>query len=478
MSKLRQKQRTAAASWGQENEGGGTGRKLSSAGPILAVLFLAIGLIGACNRQGGEETPPEQLPTNTAIPLVATSTNTAMPPPATPTATVLPTETASPKPTPDVQATATATARDAESEEPSGEEAIVTVQGDMNVRSGPGTDAERIGGATAGEEYVITGRSEDGEWWQIDYNGETGWIYASFVLAANAESVPIAGVSTDETGPSEGTGQESEVGKATIIEDVNVRRGPSAEEERIGGAFAGQEYVITGKNESGDWLRIDFEGQNGWVIGAYVTATNQENVPIIDPSQQQDPTPEANESDSAIIEPGAPTVILLGEMNIRGGAGTDYDVIGTALAGQEFAITGKDDTGEWWQVDFGGQSGWLYAPFVVASNTDGVPLANATPVPSGPDSTPTTAVPVEPGAPAVTIGGVVNVRTGPGTEYPVMGGSSTGQQYMITGKNQDGSWWRIDYFGQAGWVDGTLVTVTNAENVEVADVIPAPPADG
>ncbi len=477
MSQQGQKMRVASGSELPDREGRGLRRVSRPAGAMLAVLILAIGLVGACNRQGSEESPPEQAPTNTAIPLVSTSTSTAMPPPATSTATAQPTETVSPTPTPLILATATATATGAAMEEPSGSEAIVTVQGDMNVRSGPGIDAERIGGATAGEEFVITGRSEDGEWWQIDYSGETGWIYAPFVLAANAENVPIAGGSSVGTAPPAETGQEPEVGTATILEDVNVRRGPSTEEERIGGAYSGQEYVITGKNRDGDWWQIDFEGQAGWVYGEFVTATNGSNVPVVDSAQEEDPAPEASAPNGETAGQGEATVILLGEMNIRSGAGTDYGVIGTAAAGQEFVITGKNSTEDWWQIEYEGQSGWLYAPFVVASNAEGVPVANATPVPSGPESSPTTASPLEPGAPAVTFAGEINVRTGPGTVYPVIGGSSTGQQFAITGKNPEGDWWRIDYYGQAGWVDASLVTATNAENVEVANVIPAPPAD-
>ncbi len=477
MSQKGQKIRVASKSELPNGERGGLRRRSRAAGTILAFLILAIGLVGACNRQGSEESPPEQAPTSTAIPLVSTSTSTAMPPPATSTATAQPTETVSPTPTPLILATATATATGEAMEQPAASEAIITVQGDMNVRDGPGTDAERIGGATAGEEFVITGRSEDGEWWQVDYNGEPGWIYAPFVLAANAENVPIAGSSTAGTAPPAGAGQEPETGTATILEDVNVRHGPSTEEERVGGAYSGQEYVITGKNGDGDWWQIDFEGQAGWVFGEYVTATNGENVPVVDSEEENSP-PEVSAPGDEAAGQGEATVILLGEMNIRSGAGTDYDVIGTAEAGQEFVITGKSGSEDWWRIDFEGQIGWLYAPFVVASNAEAVPVANATPVPSGPESLPTTAVQVEPGAPAVTFEGVINVRTGPGTLYPVIGGSSTGQQFAVTGKNPEGDWWRIDYCGQTGWVNASLVTAANTENVEVANAIPTPPADG
>jgi uncharacterized protein YraI len=37
----------------------------------------------------------------------------------------------------------------------------------------------------------VSGKNSDGEWWQIDYNGETGWVYWQFVTATDADNVPV-----------------------------------------------------------------------------------------------------------------------------------------------------------------------------------------------------------------------------------------------------------------------------------------------
>ncbi len=62
--------------------------------------------------------------------------------------------------------------------------------------------------------------------------------------------------------------------------------------------------------------------------------------------------------------------------------------------------------------------------------------------------------------PVVTINGNMNVRGGPGTFYPVLGTASAGEQYVITGKNSSGSWWRINYNEQPGWLFSQLVTAS------------------
>ena len=93
------------------------------------------------------------------------------------------------------------------------------------------------------------------------------------------------------------------------------------------------------------------------------------------------------------------------------------------------------------------------------------------PTVSPPTVSPPTASPVS--NPMVAINSDMNVRGGPGTNYPIMGTASLGQQYPITGKNSAGDWWKINYNGQAGWVFGQLVTAIDAQHVRIAAIIPA-----
>ena len=67
-----------------------------------------------------------------------------------------------------------------------------------------------------------------------------------------------------------------------------------------------------------------------------------------------------------------PIVVFTRKMNIRGGPGTNYSVVGTASAGEQFSITGRDVSGDWWQIRYKGRSGWVYAPFVESEGGDSV----------------------------------------------------------------------------------------------------------
>jgi heat shock protein HslJ len=92
--------------------------------------------------------------------------------------------------------------------------------------------------------------------------------------------------------------------------------------------------------------------------------------------------------------------------------------------------------------------------------------------------------PVEPeaGEPTATVTAPpgANVRTGPGTEYPIIGVAPFGATGRVVGVSEDGGWWAIFIPGapdNQGWVSDSTVEVENVENVPVipASTLPTEP---
>lgn len=67
-----------------------------------------------------------------------------------------------------------------------------------------------------------------------------------------------------------------------------------------------------------------------------------------------------------------------------------------------------------------------------------------------------------------------NIRSGPGTAYPVIGGARAGDRLSVTGQAQ--GWWHIALTGRTGWVWGALVApnATAGEAPQVTDFPPPP----
>ena len=70
----------------------------------------------------------------------------------------------------------------------------------------------------------------------------------------------------------------------------------------------------------------------------------------------------------------------------------------------------------------------------------------------------------------------MNVRQGPGTEYPVIGTAYAGQAYPIIGRNATGDWWRIEYLGKSGWLYAPLTeTQGDVTGIPIITEIPLAP---
>jgi heat shock protein HslJ/uncharacterized protein YraI len=101
------------------------------------------------------------------------------------------------------------------------------------------------------------------------------------------------------------------------------------------------------------------------------------------------------------------------------------------------------------------------------------PVSSPTPVPPAVLPTP------EPQNPTgrVTAPNGVNLRTGPGEVYPIIGIAPFGAEGLITGRSADAQWWVV-FMPTApnaqAWVSAQFVAATNANNVPVIAAPPTP----
>lgn len=77
--------------------------------------------------------------------------------------------------------------------------------------------------------------------------------------------------------------------------------------------------------------------------------------------------------------------------------------------------------------------------------------------------------------PQLVAPGAVNIRSGPGLNYNVIGTLNANTAMPVVGRNAAGSWWQINMPNDVrGWVAGSVVSASNVEGVPVAEAPPAP----
>jgi uncharacterized protein YraI len=161
--------------------------------------------------------------------------------------------------------------------------------------------------------------------------------------------------------------------------------------------------------------------------------------------------------------------------NLRAGPGTDFAVVGQAGLGQPVTVVAISADGLWYLLDTGQ---WIAAALVtnpppsppiatdelIASIQAQVTPTSVTVITGTTPSTATTvllptATAIPPAVqPSVTVN--ANLRSGPGTDFPILGGTITGQPINIVARNEAGDWFLLD---NGGWVFANLVA--NAPNI-------------
>jgi len=192
--------------------------------------------------------------TATAAPLMVTAT-------LAPTSTVRPSETLPPPPP-----------------QPTTAPVEGTTSTQLNVRAEPSTASEVIGIIAANSKVQIIGKDIGESWWQIAYEAGLdgkGWVTAQYVETGGRPEVPVIG--GDDSDPLGGS-------TAVIIQQLNVRSGPGTSFTSLGILNPNDVISLTGKNNNGSWLQIDFpvgaDGK-GWVSSGFVKADDTTGLPIV-----------------------------------------------------------------------------------------------------------------------------------------------------------------------------------------------------
>jgi LysM repeat protein/SH3-like domain-containing protein len=149
------------------------------------------------------------------------------------------------------------------------------------------------------------------------------------------------------------------------------------------------------------------------------------------------------------------TVSGVSFLNVRSGPGMTYDRINVLSAGAQVTLLGRDSYGGWLKVRLAsGQEGWVGSAYIASST-----VFSTLPVVSGPVVIP----PPAGGATGVVATYGLNLRTGPGTNYPVILALSQGMTVPVSHRNSDGTWVRLTLpGGTVGWVSAPYLTLSTA----------------
>jgi len=207
-------------------------------------------------------------------------------------------------------------------------------------------------------------------------------------------------------------------GQVKVAVDVlNVRSGPGLEYEIIDKLLLGEQYPIN--KESGAWINIQINNQDGWVANWLVERINT-------PAQVKNQTAEATGTN----------------VNVRSGPSTSFSVIQQIQPGTKYPVV--DQEGDWVKIQltgdkFGWVANWLLA---ISEDSPTESTLNKDYVRINVDK--------------------LNVRSGPSTDYSIIGSLQRDELVKVIAVEQ--GWYKINFNEEIGYIAGEFVSEAAIEN--------------
>lgn len=218
-----------------------------------------------------------------------------------------------------------------------------------------------------------------------------------------------------------------------VTTNLRVRSNASLNSYVLGYLYNNQ--TITVIDEVNGWYKINFRSKEAYVSKDYVK--------LID----NNPT-NTKYSKGKVVNVNT-------RVNIRSQATTNSVVITMLKNGQTFDVIAK--IGEWYQIKIGHKYGYIYGKYVsIIANSSSV-TNTTTQTSSSSNSSQRKSGHVN------NITGTLNVRSGAGTNYKVIGYLTKGASVEIIG--EQGNWFKISYNGRTAYVSKNYVTISSNSTV-------------
>jgi uncharacterized protein YgiM (DUF1202 family) len=136
-------------------------------------------------------------------------------------------------------------------------------------------------------------------------------------------------------------------------------------------------------------------------------------------------------------------IVSASRVNLRSGPGAGYPVVTVLATGQQFTLLSRNVDGSWVQAQLiTGVTGWVNARFVSTAA-----------------AVPTLGVSQNTGRNNATVWAhFLNVRSGPGANFEIVGKLNQGQGMDLLGRNLDSTWAQIQVPGGVnGWISARYI---------------------
>ncbi len=336
---------------------------------------------------------------------------------------------------------------------------LVRANGNVRLRAEPNLSSRKVALIGWGDIAILLDVTEDGEWYQLNYNNIIGWAVSEWFTLVSGEVEPLVDVTPSANATPAAVevvtapGAASATGLVRSLDNVRIRQQPDIDSPRIGFIGWGEVAELLAVSADGAWYQINFKGVTGWSVAEFFevvgsdtpTVITQPNNVVLDTPLSVPPVGNASG-----------LVTALGNVRLRAEPSLQSQRISFIGWGEQAEIVGINEDGTWYQINYNGIVGWSLAEFFVVEGTitTGTVTVQTTPGAA-------TVTPVPGATTAPTTGGQVfgivrslgnlRLREAPDLNARQIGRLGWGDEANLLAVSDDGFWYQIEFEGIIGW---------------------------
>ncbi|HEL5686249.1 TPA: SH3 domain-containing protein [Clostridioides difficile] len=235
---------------------------------------------------------------------------------------------------------------------------------------------------------------------------------------------------------------------------LNIRSGPSSDCDKVAKLYKGKTVEILEK--SNGWYKVRVSSSVvGWGSAKYISTSGSSE----GTSSQNNPT------SSGTTISGNGKVNVSSRLNVRSGAGTNYSLVGKANNGDVVKLL--EQSNGWYKIKLSnGVTGWASSQYISKTSEDvGTNNSSNSNSTNNSDKKPSSEESIEGKNGKVTSAVSLNVRSGPGTSYSIIGKLNGGDVVELKAKSN--GWYKVKLSsGTIGWVSASYISETNEDTKE------------
>ena len=310
---------------------------------------------------------------------------------------------------------------------------VVNVTSTLRIRESASTSSSVLGTMRNGSTFDIISKS--GSWYQIKYNGITGYVHGDYVKEIAASS----SISTK--------------GKVyNVSTNLRVRSGASTSSSILGYLTNNTEVTIVGSE--GEWYKIQYNSGYGYVSKEYITTNvNSSN------NTGSNNTGNTSSSETEINKTGYVYNVSSGGLRVRKEASTSSTVLGTLYSGNSVNIVGE--TGSWYKIKYNSSYAYVHKDYITETKPSSGSSSNTGNSSSTTDSNNSSQTMNAVGI-VTNVSSNLRVRKQPSSDAVVLGYLLNNESVNITGK--EGNWYKINFKGSVGYVSADYIKISTGSD--------------